>query len=104
MPREAAFAPFRLPYERKHPSRSFVAVLLALDELGYSYSYEISKRTGVDEHATARLLARMYRQYLVDREREDADPHELGRPLRTYYAPAQAGRELAEQLRESSEA
>jgi DNA-binding MarR family transcriptional regulator len=107
MPREA-FAPFRLPYERRQPSRSFVAVLLALDELGRGYTGEIAERAGMGTSSrpgsAVHVLQRLYRQYLVDREREEGDPHELGRPLRTYYTPTPAGRELAAKLRKAGAA
>lgn len=91
------------PHVPKAPSASFVAVLLALDELGRSYAYELGRRSGVDNGGVIRLLVRMRRLELVDLEPRSLGAASRGLP-RKYYRITKAGRGLAGQLREAGAA
>jgi DNA-binding PadR family transcriptional regulator len=85
-------------------SRSSTVVLLVLDKLERAYTAEIAVHAGIAPDGVGRLLQRMHQQWLVDREREDGNPRELGRPLRTYYTLTEPGRVLAAKLREDGAA
>lgn len=82
----------------EHPSRSFCAVLGALEEMQRGYVAELVAASGVDRAGTTRLLSRLHRLALADRETEEGDPRELGRARRIYYAITPLGSDLAGQL------
>jgi DNA-binding MarR family transcriptional regulator len=80
-------------------TQSAVAVLLVVAKLERAYTAEIAEHAGIAPVGTLRLLRRLHQLWLVDREQEEGDPHELGRTLRVYYTLTEPGRLVVTKLR-----
>lgn len=59
------------------------------------YGYELMQLTGFPSGKLYPLLTRLQRAGLLIRERENADPAQMGRPARSLYRLSQGGAEYA---------
>jgi PadR family transcriptional regulator, regulatory protein PadR len=74
-------------------------VLRAIDE-GANYGSAIRTATGLKGGSVYPILDRLAGAGMVTSAREDADPHERGRPLRRYVELTDDGRDFLAAMRE----